>query len=377
MILKNKKIAVIGAGPVGLTMALLLQKYEVEVSVFERDLDENARIWGGTLDLHPESGQQAMRQAGALHEYFRRAIPMGRIISDPQGNVLFSKSATHTDLAGNPEINRNELRKLLVENLVDNTLVWNRKVANLESQDGRWVIDFENQPSAYADMVIVANGGMSRVRNYVTDQVTEETGSYIIQGEIAAPQKQCLEIFQRCNRHILMTASGGITFAANPDNNGALTYGVTFRIPHSWTQINLPDFRERGSVIKFLSEMFSGWHESYLHLFRATDTFVGLPSRLLPVDVPWKKDRALPITLIGDAAHIMPPFAGAGVNTGLMDAMILADNLVGGSFQTMDAAIADYEKRMFVYAKQAQLEAAKNEVAMHSVNFSFKSRFNS
>jgi 2-polyprenyl-6-methoxyphenol hydroxylase-like FAD-dependent oxidoreductase len=52
MLLNNKKIAIIGAGPVGLTMATLLQQKGIAVTIYERDKDPQARIWGGTLDLH-------------------------------------------------------------------------------------------------------------------------------------------------------------------------------------------------------------------------------------------------------------------------------------------------------------------------------------
>lgn len=110
MLLTNKKTAIIGAGPVGLTMATLLQQNGINVTVYERDKDPKARIWGGTLDLHKGPGQDAMQKAGLLEEYYKKAIPMGRIITDYLGNVLFSKETSVEEQYDGPEINRNDLR---------------------------------------------------------------------------------------------------------------------------------------------------------------------------------------------------------------------------------------------------------------------------
>ena len=74
MLLKNKKIAIIGAGPAGLTIAKLLQQKGVNVTVYERDKDAKIRIWGGTLDLHKDSGQDAMKSAGLLEDYYAIVI---------------------------------------------------------------------------------------------------------------------------------------------------------------------------------------------------------------------------------------------------------------------------------------------------------------
>jgi len=154
-----------------------------------------------------------------------------------------------------------------------------------------------------------------------------------------------------------------------------MTYGIIFKMPQQWENSNLPDFNDAGAVHSFLRERFCGWDSIYHELFKATPLFVGLPTRKLPLDKPWEKNRLLPITLIGDAAHVMPPFAGQGVNTGLMDALILAHNLTAGTFATLQESIDDYEQKMFVYAKAAQQESAVNEHKMRDADFSFRKFF--
>ena len=46
-LLSDKNVAIIGGGPVGLTMAKLLQQNGIDVSVYKRDNDREARIFGG------------------------------------------------------------------------------------------------------------------------------------------------------------------------------------------------------------------------------------------------------------------------------------------------------------------------------------------
>ena len=74
-LLSDKNVAIIGGGPVGLTMAKLLQQNGIDVSVYERDNDREARIFWN-LDLHKGSGQEAMKKAGLLQTYYDLALPM-------------------------------------------------------------------------------------------------------------------------------------------------------------------------------------------------------------------------------------------------------------------------------------------------------------
>ena len=367
MLLKNKKVAILGAGPVGLTIARLLQQQGVEVIVYERDENAQARISGGTLDLHKGSGQDALARAELLKQYYALALPMGRTVADLHGKIILTKKSEQEDQYDNPEINRNDLRKLLLGSLAADSVVWNHKITGLEEHDGKWLLHFSDQATATADFVIAANGGMSSVRKYVTDAVIDYTGTVIIQGEVFQPEVKCAAFLRLCNDTILMVAAQGNLLVANPKNGDHLSYSVIFTKPEGWDLIAL-DL----DIKMFLSTRLPDWNEVYHQLFRATYSFGIWHTRKIPLDQPWTRNRRLPITLIGDAAHIMPPFAGQGVNTGMLDALTLSENLTTGKFESIGDAIVDYEQKMMVYAGEAQLQTSLNERKMLLRDFSFE-----
>ena len=71
MLTDNKKIAIVGGGMAGLTLARLLQMKQADVRVYERDVNREVRVQGSTLDLHEGSGLEAMKRAGLLEEFYK------------------------------------------------------------------------------------------------------------------------------------------------------------------------------------------------------------------------------------------------------------------------------------------------------------------
>ena len=70
--------------------------------------------------------------------------------------------------------------------------------------------------------------------------------------------------------------------------------------------------------------------------------------------------------MLGDAAHVMPPFAGEGVNMAMLDAMELCDCLAGDKCDHLLEAIAGYESNMRSRAASAAKESLENGEKMHS-----------
>src|SRR6187402_1206556 len=131
MLVQNKQIAIIGGGPGGLTLARLLQLQNVNVKVYERDLNKDARVQGSPLDLHDGSGLAAIHKANLFEEFKNNFLPGAdkTLILNEKAEVFFSDHETnvHEDFGNEyfrPEIDRGALRKILLESLQPKTVVW-------------------------------------------------------------------------------------------------------------------------------------------------------------------------------------------------------------------------------------------------------------
>lgn len=363
-LIKNKKIVIIGGGPVGLTTARILQINGADVTVYERDLNAQARTSGGTLDIHSDSGQKAIQKADLMEEFYRYARPTGEKMADMFGNITSEEMPDEENAYSRPEIDRNDLRKIMLENLQENTVVWDSHLTNIEKIADQYHLDFKNGTKIIADFVIVANGGRSNARKFVTDAAPQLSGTYIIQGEIANPDQDYPDFKPKYGNGNVMAMGEQKMFYTHTLRDGSVHFGVSFKADESWILNNNLDFEDNISIRNFLNETFENWGDDYKKFFSTSTDFSGLPLRLFSLETSWKNHSN--ITLVGDAAHLMPPFAGEGVNMGLMDAFQLTENLTNGKFETIDEAIADYEQKMFGYALEAQRMTYKMEQLLHS-----------
>lgn len=358
MLLQNKKVAVIGAGPIGLAFARLLQQKGANVNVYERDVNEYDHIKGGTLDLLKDMGQIVFQKAGLLTAYFDNARPTARKMADIHGNII-----QRLPSSDNPEIDRNDLRRILLLSLRPQTVVWDRKFVSLEAQRDKLLLHFEKGIAETADLVVGANGIMSVLRKNITDMPVRYTGTVAVTGEVFDYETTCPSFKTICGDDKIIAKDKNIFFLSQPKANGELYYYACFRRPESWIKTNSLNFSDNKQMSDFLSDLCFDWGSAYKELFRATREFTLLPLHQVSLE-DWRPHNN--ITLIGDAAHGMPPYAGVGVNTGLLDALYLAENLTNGKFNSIQSALDNYEENMFAYASEAQQQTSTNEKQLFS-----------
>jgi 2-polyprenyl-6-methoxyphenol hydroxylase-like FAD-dependent oxidoreductase len=118
-------------------------------------------------------------------------------------------------------------------------------------------------------------------------------------------------------------------------------------------------------VLQWFKKEYAEWSSIWHELFENAEIpFVPRPIYCVPLNQTWD---ALPnLTMLGDAAHVMPPFAGEGVNMAMHDALELSDCLTSDKHNTLQGAISFYENNMRKRAAAAAKESLDNGEAMHS-----------
>ncbi|MFF9107184.1 MULTISPECIES: FAD-dependent oxidoreductase [unclassified Streptomyces] len=346
------RIAVVGAGPGGLTCARVLHRHGHPVTVLERDPAPDARPPGGALDLHDGLGQLALQKAGLLREFEALARPEGQAmrILDVDGTVL-RDWRPGPDERANPEIDRGQLRDLLLGPL---DVQWGRGVSRVVpgTADGV-LVHFADGRQETFDLVIGADGAWSRTRPALSPAEPHYTGVTSVETSLDDVDTRHPGLARLIGDGSLAVYGGNRSVVAQRNSGGHVKVYAKFRAPLDWHAHLDPADAEalRASVLA----LFDGWADTVLDLLRHGTAFVRRPFHSLPVSHTWPHVPG--VTLLGDAAHLMPPL-GAGANLAMLEGAELAEALATGSGNP-DEAVRAFEERMWARAgRWAQITTA-------------------
>lgn len=342
-------ITIVGAGLGGLTLARVLEVHGVASVIYDLDASPNARHQGGMLDMHEESGQMALRAAGLFDEFERHVLAGGDAtrVLDKHAEVLFEEEGN----GERPEIERGELRDLLLDSLPEGTLRWNSRVVSVRAVDGGHELTFADGRKEITEMLVGADGAWSRVRPLLSAAQPVYAGLSFVEIRVPSPAAR------------LAAACGAGSLFALDDERGILAHRepgdeicayAAVKKPAPWTSDEIS--RDE------LAGHFADWHPDLRGLIEASKgALAPRPIYALPLGHRW--ERVAGVTLIGDAAHLMSPFAGEGANLAMQDGAELARAIIAHPGD-VEAALSAYETAMFPRAREAAEGSASNLIEL-------------
>lgn len=369
-------IHIIGAGLGGLTLARILQLANIPVTVYERESSATSRTQGGTLDMHTESGQKALELAG-LHDKFEEncsRLADTMVIRGKDGAIAWqdaphdgSKKPPEMD---RPEIDRGILRQILLDSLNPNTIKWGHTLRSITpATDGTHQLVFEANSttiSVHAEFVVGADGAWSRTRSVLTPVMPSYTGVTFIETELLDVDARYPAIAQLVGDGTMSAIQESKGILAQRNSGGKCKVYLALRVSQTWAaDSGIPFDSDAETTRSRLLELFEGWAENLREILRVSEpTFIPRPLVALDPTVRW--DGKDGITLVGDAAHVMSPFAGEGANLAMIDAAELAYALTGKSvtgeetYGSVQEAVSAFESKMYARAKSAAEESMAN-----------------
>ncbi|KAI1869249.1 uncharacterized protein JN550_005879 [Neoarthrinium moseri] len=367
-------IAIIGAGPAGCMLARLLTLSNVPVTIYESDISPDYRAQGGTLDLHVKTGLAAIREARLFDEFTKHARYDGDYynLTDKNFKTLLTFGPSKGSNMERPEIDRSDLRKLLTESLPEGTIKWGRRLLRIEGspdeENSKTLVFADGSTATGFSLIVGAEGAWSKVRNYLTDIRPQHTGVGYTLLEIPDAATTAPELHKLVRGGNLFSSNRHQRLSVQQLGSGSLHVGWSAQRPENWMDPSHGDsvgYDPRdleASRAGILREM-DGWDP---RLRAAVERAWGKcdPKNLYMLPVGWRWAHRPGVTVIGDAAHLMTPFAGEGVNLAFDDARKLARAVVGaasrggaqpsGREQLLDKAVADFEEDMWVRMEKYQ-----------------------
>jgi len=346
-------VTIVGAGLGGLVLARVLHVHGIPATIYEAEPSAEARTQGGQLDIHEHNGQLALEAAGLTDE-FRAIIHEGGQASrvlDQHGNVLFDEPDDGT--GGRPEVLRGDLRRVLLESLPAETIQWGKKLIGVAALGrGRHELTFADGSTVNTELLVGADGAWSKVRPLLSDAKPEYVGATYIETYLYDADERHYAAAQAVGSGALFALARGKGIFAHREAGGVLHTYVELKRPVEW--VAGIDFTDTAAAIARVAAEFEGWASELTALITDGDT-PPVPRMIYALPDAHRWDRVPGVTLLGDAAHLMPP-SGEGANLAMFDGAELGKAIAAHS-DDIEAALAAYEADMFPRSESEAADA--------------------
>ncbi|MGQ5720279.1 FAD-dependent oxidoreductase [Pseudochrobactrum asaccharolyticum] len=266
---------------------------------------------------------------------------------------------------------RGELRDMLINSLPENAIQWDHKATSIDAfETNQYEVKFANGRAFRADVLIGADGAWSKVRPLMTTAKPEYSDTCFNEIAYPADGREAERLAVAIGTGTLVTTAPGKGIIAHRNADSSISGYVALNKPESW--IRSIDFSHAQNSRELVYAQFKGRSEQLVDFITMSTLAKPTirPIFALPVGHDWS--RKVGITLIGDATHLMSPFAGEGANLAMYDGADLAGAIIANP-NDLEQAILTYELALFERTLDVARMSAENlrlffgETAPHSV----------
>ncbi|HMD73960.1 MAG TPA: NAD(P)/FAD-dependent oxidoreductase [Steroidobacteraceae bacterium] len=313
------EVTIVGAGPTGSVLAILLRRRGIKVTIYESRADPRADGGerGRSINLAlADRGIAALKRIGVYQSIAAALVPMpGRLIHDVQGNTSLQPYGAHSHELIH-SISRDKLNQALLDIAVREHGVEVHFEHRLESADFttataqiRDLRDGREQSVRMRPMIACDGGGSRMRREMQAAGLIEASEVPLDHGykELSIPAAASGDYAMR-REALHIWPRGGYMLIALPNEDGSFT--ATLFLPNSGPT-SFATLTGRQAIDAFLSRNFP---DAVALMPNATEEFQRNPTGFLGTVYaqPWSTRGAA--ALLGDAAHAIVPFHGQGMN---------------------------------------------------------------
>ena len=356
------RVAIVGAGIGGLSLALALRERGLQAQVFEQAselteigaaiaLSANGLREYARLGLTDELAAASAVPTELIYRHWRTG---DRIAAHPVG-----KENAYVDRFGAPffGIHRADLQKTLSAAFGAGNVHLACRLVSIIEQPGSVVLEFANGRVEHADLVVGADGVRSTVRRWVTgaDDVVY-SGTSAFRGLVPAenlpslPDPHAVQFWMGPDAHLLHYAIGA--------SGESVNFFAVVETPRIW--LHEGSVAEVGEEVPVAS--FRGWHPAVTEMIQAASSPIRWGLFTVRPLLRWYRGR---VVILGDAAHGMLPHHGQGANTSIEDAFALAALLAEAKPDGLEATFSRYQALRRARTRTIQRSAQVTSSLLH------------